>query len=371
MLDDKLTIGLIVNPVAGMGGSVGLKGTDGEMYQRALERGAEPVAPDRTTTFLEHLRSRDRIEWLTAPGPMGGDHLASQDFDCQLVGSIPSRTSKEDTIRISKEMLERGVDLLVIVGGDGTARDVYDAVDGECPVVAVPSGVKVYSAVFATSPRAAAEMVEAFLDGAPVTEEEVLDIDEEAFRQDRLSTALYGALKVPEMSNSLQGAKMPSDRSESTETVKRSISAYVVERMDPSTLYFLGPGTTVKPIAQELGLKKTLLGIDAVYGGTLVGEDLNEAAISDLLDQHPQAIILVTPIGGNGFIFGRGNKPFTPSILRRVGRDRIRVVGTPEKIRSLKCLRVDTGDREVDGMLSGYLRVIIGYQQERVVKVTC
>jgi predicted polyphosphate/ATP-dependent NAD kinase len=368
----KKDIALLVNPIAGMGGSVGLKGTDGEMVQKALALGAEPVTPDRTQTFLEHLENGEEIHFLTAPGKMGADHLKDTDIPFQVLGQIPEDTSPEDTKRIARLMLERGTELLVFVGGDGTARDIYDAIGAEIPVVAVPAGVKMYSGAFAVSPRAAADMVQAFLDGADVIEEEVLDIDEESFRQDRLDSHLYGYLLVPEVRDKIQPGKVASNINPSIKAVKRAIAAYIVEtQMDPHILYLLGPGTTVRAIAEHLDLPKTLLGIDAVYNQELVGEDLNEKKILDLFQTYPERILIVTPIGGNGFIFGRGNKQFTPRVIREVGLENIQVVATRRKLNDLDCLRVDTGDPDLDRMLSGYLKVIVDYREGKVMKVEC
>jgi predicted polyphosphate/ATP-dependent NAD kinase len=362
-------VGLIVNPVAGMGGSVGLKGTDGGMYERAVELGAEPVTPDRARAFLSHVERSDEVRWLAGPGAMGESYLADVGLPHEVVGEVDARTTAEDTRRVARRMVEEGADLLTFVGGDGTARDVHDAVDGRVPVVAVPAGVKVYSAVFALNPRSAAGLVDAFVEGTDVVEEEVLDIDEEAFREDRLDAQLYGYLKVPEAPGLLQPGKQATGGAPSVRENQRDVAAYVVEEMEPGALYLLGPGTTVRAVAEELGVDKTLLGVDAVVGGEPVGTDLNERAILALLDEHDVARVVVTPIGGNGFIFGRGNKPFTPEVLRRVEKEGVVVVSTVDKARSLPCLRVDTGDPQVDEMLAGYLEVIVGYRQARMMKV--
>jgi predicted polyphosphate/ATP-dependent NAD kinase len=268
-------------------------------------------------------------------------------------------------------MAEHGVDLLVFVGGDGTARDVFDAIRSRMPVVAVPAGVKIFSSVFATSARAAAEMLDAFVEGTEFTEEEVLDIDEEAFRADRLSSQLYGYLLVPEVRAFLQPGKAASSMSTSAQVSKRETAAFIIEEMDEETLYLLGPGTTVKAIADEMGLPKTLLGVDAVYAGQLVERDVNETGILNLLERYNNRKIIVTPIGGNGFIFGRGSKQFTPKVIRLVGKENILVVGTRDKVRQLDCLRVDTGEVELDEVLSGYLKVWVAYREAMVVKVRC
>jgi predicted polyphosphate/ATP-dependent NAD kinase len=365
----KRVVGLIVNPVAGMGGSVGLKGTDGEMYKKALNLGAEPVTPRSTHDLLVHITCQDEIAWLVAPGKMGERFVERTGVPFTVIGEIEEDTSAEDTRKIAEEMAARGIDLLVFVGGDGTARDICDAIGSQVPVVGVPAGVKVFSSAFALSARAAAEMVDAFVEGTDLTEEEVLDIDEEAFRQDRLAATLYGYLLVPEVRRFLQPGKAPSQTSRSSAESKRDIAAYVVEHMDPETLYLLGPGTTVRAITEEMGLPKTLLGVDAVYAGELVGRDVNERAILSLLEQHDRRQIIVTPIGGNGFIFGRGNKQFTPTVIRQLGRDNIIVVSTRDKISQLDCLRADTGDLELDEVLAGYLKVTVGYGEAMMVPV--
>jgi predicted polyphosphate/ATP-dependent NAD kinase len=373
-MPDTVTVGLIVNPIAGMGGSVGLKGTDGGLVEKARRLGAEPVTPSRTRTFLDHVQHCERIRWLAAPGSMGAIYLEAAAFSVEIVGSIEigtsaAGTSAADTRAVARTMLERGIDLLVIVGGDGTARDVLDAVGTQVPVVGVPAGVKVYSAAFAVSPRAASAMVDAFVDGADVTEKEVLDIDEDAFRADRLDATHYGFLLVPDVEAYLQPGKQGGASTANAAENKRDIAADMVEAMDPETLYLLGPGTTVKAVAEALDVPKTLLGIDAVKDGRRVGVDLNEAAILDLLDRETQREIIVTPLGGNGFLFGRGNKPFTPQVLRRVGREHIRVIATQRKAREVGVLRVDTGDPEVDHCLSGYIEVTVGYHFVKVMKV--
>ena len=367
----KRAIGLIVNPVAGMGGSVGLKGTDGEIYKRALELGAKPVVPKRTKDLLFHIQNRDDITLFVAPGNMGEEYVRGSDIPFTVIGTVGRETSAEDTKRISDEMVNGGVELLIFVGGDGTARDICDAINSKVPIVAVPAGVKVFSSVFAVSARAAGEMVDAFVEGSDVTEEEVLDIDEDAFREDRLASRLHGYLLVPSVRTFLQPGKVASSVSRSSVESKQEIAAYVVEEMDGETLYLLGPGTTLRGITDEMGLPKTLLGVDAVLEGKLVGKDLNEKGILGLLRKYERRKIIVTPIGGNGFIFGRGSKQLTPEVIRRVGNESIMVVGTKDKVTQLECLRVDTGDFEVDELLSGYIEVTVGYREGMMVEVRC
>ena len=364
-------IGLLVNPVAGMGGSVGLKGTDGNIYQRAIKLGAKPVTPVKAMDFLTHIKRRDSIELFVAPGKMGEEYVKGIGIPITVVGTIGQETSAKDTKRIAAEMLANSVVLLILVGGDGTARDVYDAIGLKIPVVAVPAGVKVFSSVFAFSTRAAAEMVDAFIAGADVAEEEVLDIDEDAFREGRLDSRLYGYLKVPNQKSLLQGGKEASAVGRSAVESKTEIATYVVEDMDSETLYLLGPGTTVKAIADELGVQKTLLGVDAVFNSKLVGTDLNEHGILELFKQYEKRKIIVTPIGGNGFIFGRGSKQFTPDVIWQVGRENIIVVGTKDKLIKLACLRVDTGDFDLDKQLSGYMDAIVGHNYSKVMPVRC
>lgn len=367
---NKKIIGLIVNPVAGMGGSVGLKGTDGrQMYEQALALGAEPVSPGKVIDLFAYLKHKQDIELFVAPGKMGAQYVAEFEIPVRLIGEIGEKTSAEDTHRIARQMVELGVDLLIFVGGDGTARDIYDAIRSRVPVVAVPAGVKVFSSVFAVNARAAAEMVDAFVEGANLAEEEVLDIDEDAFREDRLASRLYGYLVVPEVKQYLQPGKAASNVSLSSQESKEEIAEYLVDEMDDETLYLLGPGTTVKAITDELDLPKTLLGVDAVVAGQLVEKDLNERGILCLFERYQQRKIIVTPIGGNGFIFGRGSKQFTPHVIQQVGRENILVVGTRDKVNELDCLRVDTGDIEVDKLLSGHFKVWVGYREAIVKKV--
>lgn len=359
-------IGLIVNPVAGMGGGVGLKGTDGIMYRKAIELGAKPVTSDKIRE-VHSLLTRHDLSFLTAPGKMGEDILKDFSFEYKVIGTIREETNAEDTKKIAGIMVNDGIELLVFVGGDGTARDILDAVGLNTPVIAIPSGVKMFSSVFTLSAHAAAEMIDTF--GSAFTEKEVLDIDEDAFRDNRLVAKFYGSVRVPDIQHLLQGRKAASNVQKEAKDKKNEVAQYIIENMDQETVYILGPGTTLKAIADQLSLEKTLLGIDAVLSGRLIGADINETDILALIRQAEKVKIIVTPIGGNGFIFGRGSRQISAEVLRLVGKENVVVVSTLDKAGALESLRVDTGDYEVDKVLSGKMDVVIGYDEKLVMEV--
>ena len=363
-------IGFIANPIAGMGGSVGLKGTDGDIFKKAIEMGATPITPSRVQNFLINIKNRDNILLIVAPGKMGEDYVKGKNFKFKVMGDIGENTTAEDTKRIARLMIESGIDLIVFCGGDGTARDIFDVIKLKIPVVAIPSGVKMFSSVFALNPKAAAQILDKFLEETTDTQEkEILDIDEDEFRDNRLVSKLYGYLVVPRVQNLIQNAKDSSKVGRTIDENKYEIAQQIIETMEEGILYLLGPGTTVKSITDQLKLTKSLLGVDSIYNKSLISEDLNENGIIELLDKYQKVKIIVTPIGGQGFVFGRGNKQFTPKILRRVGKKNIIIIGTEDKIKSLKCLRVDTGDDETDKMLEGLTKVIIGYKEELICSI--
>ncbi|OPL08555.1 MAG: hypothetical protein AVO33_10005 [delta proteobacterium ML8_F1] len=361
-----ITVGLLVNPIAGMGGAVGLKGTDGGMYLKALALGATPVTPVRIQQVLS-LVTRQDLHFLAAPGRMGEDYLKGLSFRYEVVGESRGRTTSQDTKRILARMRAMGVALVIFVGGDGTARDVLDILGTEVPVIGIPSGVKMFSSVFALSPHAAAAMINSF--GEDFVEKEVLDIDEEAFRENRLVSRLYGYVRVPDFDNFLQGRKEASDVSSRGVDKKTEVAAYVLEHLEKDVVYLLGPGTTLKSIADGLGVAKTLLGVDAYHDGVLIGEDVNEAAILDILDKYAKVKVVITPIGGNGFIFGRGSKQLSAKVLSQLSKEDILVVSTLDKVGGLRVLRVDSGDRAVDARFKGPMPVLVGYAEEIMMEV--
>lgn len=366
-------VGLIVNPIAGIGGRVGLKGSDGPEIQRlAMALGATPEAGERARSALAPLLPMAAdLELLVAPAEMGDDAARGAGLGPIVIGNIRSgETTAADTRRIAGEMRDAGVDLLLFAGGDGTARDICDAIGSDVAALGVAAGVKVYSAVFAVNPRSAGELAAAFLRGQAVTQAgEVLDLDEEAYRAGRVSPSLHGYLQVPFRAGSVQGGKSPSPPSE--RGAAEAIAHDVVGRMVPGRWYILGPGTTTRAIADRLGFPKTLVGVDVV---TLDGVQLTDATERQLLDvvtAHATTVI-VTPIGGQGFIFGRGNPQIGPRVLEHVGRGDLLVVATPTKLAALqgRPLLVDTGDPVVDASLAGYLPVITGYRESTVYRVS-
>jgi predicted polyphosphate/ATP-dependent NAD kinase len=360
-------LGVIVNPIAGLGGRVGLKGTDGdEIVRIARKLGAEPEAPRRAIEALGVIsKIKDSIEILTYPNEMGEDECREAGLNPMVIGAIRNgATTPQDTITAAREMVANGVDLLLFAGGDGTARNIYDAIRHKVPALGIPAGVKIHSAVYAVTPRSAGHVAVMFLEGGLTKNRvaEVMDIDEDAFRDGFVTAKLHGTLRVPEESRHVQGPKSGGIQSE--KEALQGMAASVIESMADTDCYFIiGSGTTTRLIMINLGLENTLLGVDVVREKRLVAKDVTEKQLLELI-KGKEAKIVVTVIGGQGHIFGRGNQQISPSVIREVGRENIIVVASKEKLASLrgKPLLVDTGDEALNEALSGYLKVTTGYQ---------
>ncbi|MCL9814313.1 ATP-NAD kinase family protein [Natranaeroarchaeum aerophilus] len=362
-------IGVVVNPVAGMGGRVGLKGTDGKVVE-AIERGAEPRAVDRAVTALDALARHDSsVEAFAAGGVMGADAVREAGFDPVVVtdpaGGVPGETSAEDTHRAVRAFVDREVDLVLFVGGDGTAVDVANALDEadvETPMLGVPAGVKVYSSVFGVTPRDAGRIAATF---DRVEDREINDIDEDAYRGGAVETELRAVRPVP-VADELQASKQIGGGS--VETLAAGFAASVI----PGTTYVLGPGSTVGAIKRELGFAGSPLGVDVWRAtasedgpaGELLVTDASEAEILDALGE--QNVAVVSPIGGQGFVFGRGNDQISPTVLNRCD---VEIVASKAKLDGLDVLRVDTGDEETDEALSGWTKVRVGRFEQRMMQV--
>ncbi len=363
--------GLIVNPVAGMGGAVGLKGTDG-LVERAIQLGAVQVSVGRATRFLEKLKPLGGvIDFLTCPGEMGEDAFRRTSLPFRIVQGMERkvRTTSEDTKLAASKMLEEGVGIIAFCGGDGTARDVLDAVGDKVPVIGIPAGVKMHSGVFAVSPEAAAWILVRFLWGElPLKEAEVADVDEEAFRQGRVSSRIYGYMSVPYDPERIQGMKVASYPGDDISENALAIARWIVEGMERGATYLLGPGSTVKKINQVLGIEGSQLGVDIIRDKALVAADAPEEIIFRNVE-NGKAKIIVSPIGNQGFIFGRGNQQISPRVIRAVGKENVVVVATREKLRWTRFLRVDTGDPELDAHLLGPIRVVADYNFAKMMTV--
>jgi predicted polyphosphate/ATP-dependent NAD kinase len=363
-------MGFIVNPIAGMGGSVGLKGTDGDAYYKALERGAQPVSPRRALEFLNSIELKE-LEIYAVAGVMGEDYVVASRHRDKLKGVVGERkalTSRLDTIEAARELREI-VDIIVFVGGDGTARDIYEAIGASKPVIGVPSGVKMYSSVFAINPVAAARLLEQYFEGrTTLAEREVLDVDEERFRSDELSIRLYGYLLVPVNEELLQSSKTMYTGVDE-ELAKDSIAEYIVESLELDVPYILGPGSTVKAICKKLKVNCTLLGFDILLNGEVIVKDAWERDILNIIENYGRVKVILTPIGGQGFLLGRGNQQLSPRVLAKLSREDLIVVATESKIRDIPHLLVDTGDPALDEKFSGYIKVLVDYGRFKVVKV--
>jgi len=354
-----------------MGGAVGLKGTDGkDILEKAINLGAEPVAPARAESFLSELKATQKdVRLIVGAGLMGETEARNHGYVCKVFGEKRKETKPEDTVETAKRIAKEGVDLLIFCGGDGTARDVLNAVDKQVPVLGVPTGVKMHSAVFAVDPKAAARIASRFLrKQLPLWEAEVMDIDEEAFRQGRVSARLHGYLLTPYEPTLIQVAKMASPMTKDDLRNQAALAVYVIETMEPDVVYIVSAGTTTRTIGDLLDEKKTLLGVDLFCNKKLVAKDVNEKQILEAI-KGKTARIIVTPIGGQGFIFGRGNQQISPAVIRQVGIDNIVVIATDNKMKNLKNLKVDTGDPELDAAFRGTIKVVTDYKVEQTVPI--
>jgi predicted polyphosphate/ATP-dependent NAD kinase len=364
-------VGVVVNPIAGMGGRVGLKGTDGKV-ERARELGAEQRAPDRAVEALTRLHAlAPETAVSAAAGEMGADAAREAGFEPTVVArpDDPGATSAGDTRATVRAFVDAGVDLILFVGGDGTAVDVAETLDGagaDVPMLGVPAGVKVYSSVFGVTPRDAGRIAAEF---DRTEQREVNDIDETAYREDgEVRTELRAVATVP-VAEGVQSGKQLSGGSVET------LAAGVAADIEPGRTYVFGPGSTVGAIQRELGHEGSPLGVDvwrAVpdddadrgYVGELVVQDGNESAILDALGDDN--VVVVSPIGGQGFVFGRGNHQISPAVIRC---STVEVVASREKLDAVGVLRVDTDDPEVDESLRGWRQVRVGRFERRMMKV--
>jgi len=371
-----LKLGFLVNPIAGMGGKVGLKGTD-DVFQKAVEMGAKPIAPERGKEFLKKLKElglNQRIQIITCPAIMGEEEIRSTGLDADILPmNIKTKTTADDTKKAVKLIVEREVDLILFVGGDGTARDILDALPSpnSTPVLGVPSGVKMYSGIFAINPADAAYITEAFLKKEiQLVDFEIMDADEAAIRNDQFNIRLHGFLKGPSLPMRIQGSKQVSPETLDERENQLAIARFIIEEMNPKATYILGPGTTVKCVADLLGIEKTLLGVD-IYHKDKVVKDVNEEKMLKEIGNWQNTWIVASPIGRQGILFGRGNQQISSKIIKLVRKDKITVLATRSKIRSIEdgVLRVDTSDAEVDKMLKGYIRVATDYREWRLLQV--
>ena len=371
------TIGFLINPIAGMGGKVGLKGTD-DVVNKAIKLGAKPIALQKSRETLEELlkyKNIQKVTWLTCSGVMG-EHIFKliklQNYKI-VYSPHEKNTCADDTKKVCQIFLKNKVDLILFCGGDGTARDIFSAVDKQIPILGIPSGVKMHSGIFGITTKATAKIVNEFIRGRLTTgDAEILDLDEKRYRKGEWNIKLFGIAKGFVEPTYIQVGKSTYE-TVSDDEIKEELAEHIEDEMNdhPESLYIFGSGGTTDFIASKIGIQNTILGIDAVYQKKLVGKDLNEQKILDLLKKYKKAKLILSPIGSQGFILGRGNLQLSANVIKKIGIDNIIVVATPSKLLDTPIIRVDTGDINLDRKFSkqDYIMVIIGYRLSRVVKI--
>ena len=377
-------IGLLANPDAGLGGRLGLKGSDGQA-ELARSKGAEDRSGPRLESMLRHFSNIHRggssqLEWITSRGRMGTDWIPEelQTGTISEVHESSGETSATDTEDAIERLLENGIDILVYSGGDGTTRDIVASLgnsqSSELPIIGVPSGVKMHSGCFASSPKAAAEVLSAWLHGdLLVSSTEVLDLDEELYRKGKWVVRLYAEAFSPNSPRWMQGSKQLIE-TESEKEIIIGISDHIEDSLvSDDRLIIWGSGGTLREIAGNIGFELTTLGIDATIGGGQVGTDLDESGILALLDSHVgPTTLLLSPMGGQGFLIGRGNLQLSPAVLGSIGTDNILGVVTPAKLLTVRALRIETGDEDLDQEFASkrYMKVLQGFRTTRILPVS-
>jgi predicted polyphosphate/ATP-dependent NAD kinase len=363
-------LGFLVNPVAGVGGTVALKGSDGVVAE-ALARGAIPQAGARAEAVLAALLPwREQVLIVTAAGAMGGDSAQALGFQTRIMHTPAEPSSARDTEAAARALQTAHVDLLLFAGGDGTARDICHALGASVPALGIPAGVKMHSGVFAVNPRGAAEIVQLLLRGESVLIDnaDVRDIDETALREGRVQSRHFGELRVPVDGRFLQQVKCSGVEVE--ELLLQEIGADVADNLEAGVTYFVGPGTTPAAVMNALDLPNTLLGIDVLRDGELLAADVDAPTLERYVSAGPCRLIM-TATGGQGMLLGRGNQQITPAVLSAIGREGLIVVATQEKLKALqgRPLLLDIPDEKVAQDFSGFVEVITGYGQHVLYRV--
>lgn len=371
-----LRVGLIVNPFAGLGGAVGLKGSDGaETVREALQRGAQAQAAARAARALAAAICSNKFELLTWAGEMGEASCQSAGLPCTVVGSGQHPSTSADTRLAAAALRNKGVDILLFAGGDGTARDIYDAVGESLPVLGIPAGCKMHSAVYAVNPEAAGHLLAELARGELVglIDADVRDIDEQAFRDGVVRARHYGTLKVPSSSRFIQQVKCGGREQEDLQV--NEIAAWVVESLEPGVTYAMGSGSTVAEVMTQLGLPNTLLGVDIIRDGEVIHADVTATELLVACEQEDVKAAgvkaVVTVIGGQGHLLGRGNQQFSPDVVRAIGLDNFLILASRLKLATLqgRPLLVDSGDATLDQQLCGFVSVITGYEDRVLYRV--
>lgn len=365
-------LGLIINPLAGIGGPAALKGSDHQNTEvLAAKRGVSSAVNDRVNAVLSDLKERlselnQSLQIITASGAMGA--LACEPFkslfSVETVYQTPKETSANDTLNAAKLIKAQHVDLLLFAGGDGTARDIFQAVGKDQAVLGLPAGVKMHSGVFAVTPKAVASVIESLMKHRLVSARmaEVRDIDEQAFAQGRVSTAYYGEMLIPDDQLLVQCVKCSGMIED--ELMLDELCAFVTEELEDDTLYILGSGGTLKALKSAMGIDEpTLLGVDVWFQGEVIAQDVHEAQLFELVQAYPIARIMLSIIGGQGIVLGRGNQQISPRIIEHVGLDKLQFLATQSKILALegKPLHIDSGSDELDRRLSGFHKILCAY----------
>lgn len=363
-------LGLIINPIAGMGGKVGLHGTDGDSLDKARALGATPISRERARRTLSYLQDIvGELEIFAPEGEMGyalaselGFSVAKIEVRHPLLGSSKKfgGTFAVDTRDSARAILEHGVDLILFAGGDGTARDVHSVIGESIPILGIPTGVKMRSGVFATNPESAGDLVRGFVlkrDTHPIREVEILDHSEISNGGEWPPIVFFGQAKAPYSPRLLQSPK--STTSNHGEAGITSLCDSLAETLDEDTLYLFGPGTTTKKILTRVGHRGTPLGVDATAGRRLIARDLSERQILALLSEYQTAVLFLGVIGGQGFLLGRGNQQISGDVINRLKVQNIVLLASAEKISNLthSVLHVDVGDPIAESSLEGYRKV--------------